>query len=120
VRAAAPAQHVHVEPVGLGEQHVRLVADEGEPLEEPDAQGAVRDDLRQRERGGLDVGAALDDLEVRGDAAQVVVRRAVGQVAEAEGLRDLAGGEEFFELWVVGEVRLAGAGRGDRGLCGRW
>lgn len=94
----APAQHVNVELVGLGEQQVGLVADEREALEEADADAAVGDHLRQRQRGGLDVQAALDDLEVRRDAAQVLVRRPVRQVAEAEGLADLAGREEFFEL----------------------
>jgi len=98
MRAAAPAQHVHIKPVRLGEEHVGLVADEGEPFEKPDAHGAVGDDLGQRQRAGLDVHAPLDHLEVGRDAAQVVVGRAVGQVAQAEGLADLAGGEELFEL----------------------
>lgn len=56
------------------------------------------DDLGQGQGGGLDVEAALDDLEVRRDGAEVLVRRLVGQVAEAEGLGDLARGEELFEL----------------------
>jgi len=86
MRAATPAQHVHVQPVCLGQQHVGLVADEREPFEEPDAYRPVRDDLCQRERGGLDVHAALDHFQVRGDAAEVVVCCAVGQVAETEGL----------------------------------
>lgn len=95
---AAPAEHVDVELVGLGQQQVGLAGDEGEALEEADAQASVGDDLRQGQRRGLDVEAALDDLEVRRDGAQVLVRRLVGQVAEAEGLGDLARGEELFEL----------------------
>lgn len=95
---AAPAEDVDVELVGLGQQQVGLAGDEGEALEEADAQAAVGDDLREGEGGGLDVEAALDDLEVRRDGAEVLVRRLVGQVAEAEGLRDLARGEELFEL----------------------
>ena len=95
---AAPAEHVDVELVGLGQQQVRLVGDEGEALEEADAQGAVGDDLGQRQGGGLDVEATLDDLEVGGDAAEVLVGVLVGQVAEAEGLAYLAWGEEFLEL----------------------
>lgn len=95
---AAPAEHVDVELVGLGQQQVGLAGDEGEALEEADAQAAMGDDLRQGQGGGLDVKAALDDLEVRRDGAEVLVRRLVGQVAEAEGLGDLAWGEELFEL----------------------
>ncbi len=71
---AAPAEHVDVEAVGLGEQQVGLARDEGEALEEADAQGAVGDDLAQRQRRGLDVEAALDDLEVGRHGAQVLVR----------------------------------------------
>lgn len=95
---AAPAEDVDVELVGLGQQQVGLAGDEGEALEEADAQAAVGDDLRQGQGGGLDVEAALDDLEVRRDGAEVLVRRLVGQVAEAEGLGDLARREELFEL----------------------
>ena len=95
---AAPAEHVDVELVGLGQQQVGLAGDEGEALEEADAQAAVSDDLRQGQGGGLDVEAALDDLEVRRDGAEVLVGRLVGEVAEAQGLGDLARGEELFEL----------------------
>lgn len=95
---AAPAEDVDVELVGLGQQQVGLAGDEGEALEEADAQAAVGDDLGQGQGGGLDVEAALDDLEVRRDGAEVLVRRLVGQVAEAEGLGDLARGEELLEL----------------------
>jgi hypothetical protein len=92
------AQDVDVEPVRLGEQEVGLAGDEGEALEEADAEGAVGDDLGDGEGGGLDVVAALDDLEVGGDGAEVFVGWLVGQVAEAEGLAYLAGGEELLEL----------------------
>ncbi len=101
---AAPAEDVDVEAVGLGKQQVGLVANEGEALEEADADGAVGDDLGQRKGGGLDVKAALDDLEVGGDGAQVLVGLLVSEVAEAERLADLAGGEEFFELGVSTEL----------------
>lgn len=89
---AAPAEDVDVELVGLGEEEVGLGGDEGEALDEADAQGAVGDDLGQRQGGGLDVEAALDDLQVRRDRPQVLVRVLVRQVAEAERLPDLAGG----------------------------
>lgn len=105
---AAPAQHVDVEFVRLGEQQVGLVADEREALEEADADAAVGDHLRQRQRGGFDIQAALDDLEVRRNAAQVLVRRPVRQVAEAERLANLAGREELLELQ---------SGRKRFGLC---
>lgn len=54
--------------------------------------------------------AALYDLEVRGDGAQVFVGCLVGEVAEAERLGDFAGREEFLELW---EGRLAGCRIGE-------
>jgi len=98
---AAPAEHVDVQLVRLGQQQVRLVADQGEALEEADADAAVRDDLRQGEGGGLDVVAALDDLEVGRYRAEVLVCALVGQVAEAEGLAYLSGGEELLELYVA-------------------
>lgn len=56
------------------------------------------DNLGQGQAGGLDVEAALDDLEVRGDGAEVFVRVLIGQIAQAEGLADLSGGEELLEL----------------------
>ena len=55
-------------------------------------------DLGEREGRRVGVVPALDDLQVRRDRTQVVVGWAVGEVAEAEGLPDLAWGEEFFEL----------------------
>lgn len=95
---AAPAEDVDVEAVGLGQQQVGLVADEREALEEADADGAVGDDLGQRQGRGLDVKAALDDLEIGRDGAEVLVGALVGQVAEAEGLADLARGQQLLEL----------------------
>ena len=95
---AAPAKDVNVQPVGLGEQQVGLVGDEGEALEEADADAAVGDDLRQGERRGFDIGAALDDLEVRRQGAQVLVGVLVGEVAETQGLADLARREQLLEL----------------------
>jgi hypothetical protein len=62
---AAPAQDVDVQPVRLGKQQVGLVGNKSEALEEADADAAVGDDLRQGKRRGFDIGAALDDLEVR-------------------------------------------------------
>jgi hypothetical protein len=58
----------------------------------------VRHHLRQRQRRRLRVVPALDDLQVRRDRPQVVVRRLVRQVAQAQRLPDLAGREEFLEL----------------------
>lgn len=131
---AAPAEHVDVEAVGLGEEQVGLGGDEGEALEEADADAAVLDDVGDGQRGGLDVVAALDDLEVGRDGAQVLVRVLVGQVAEAERLGDLARGEELLELgsarwlahmywvWVAGDgasraYTLAGTSRARSGMC---
>lgn len=56
------------------------------------------DDAGEGERGGVGVEAPAHELEVGRDGAQVGVGCAVGEVAEAEGLSDFAGGEEFFEL----------------------
>lgn len=50
------------------------------------------DDLGQREASRFDIVAALDDLEVWSDGAQVLVRVSVRQVAQAESLADLSGG----------------------------
>lgn len=95
---AAPAEDVDVELVGLGEQQVGLVGDEGEALEEADADAAVGDDLGQRQGRGLDVVPALDDLQVGRHGSQVLVRVLVGEVSEAERLSDLARREELLEL----------------------
>lgn len=103
---AAPAQHVDVQAVGLGQHEVHLLgSDDGEALEEADAQRAVRDDLRQRQRRRVRVEPPLDDLEVRRDRPQVLVRRLVRQVAQAQRLPDLARREQFLELCV--RLRLA-------------
>jgi hypothetical protein len=95
---AAPAEDVDVETVRLGKQQVRLGRDERESFEEADADAAVLDDVCDGEGGGLDVLAAADDLEVRADGAEVLVGGLVGEVAEADGLGDLARGEELLEL----------------------
>lgn len=97
---AAPAQHVDVQLVRLGQQQVGLVGDQREAFQEADPEAPVRDDLGEREGRGLDVEAALDDLEVRRDGAEVLVGGLVGQVSEAERLGDLSWGEQFFELWI--------------------
>lgn len=98
MRAAAPAKDVNVELVGLGEEQVGLGGDEGEALKEADAERAVGDDLGEGEAGSFNVVAALDDLEIRCDGAQVFVGVAVGEVSEAEGLANLARCEELLEL----------------------
>lgn len=87
------------------------------PVREADAEGAMRDDLRHGQVRRVDVEVALDDLQVRRDAAEEVVGRRVGEVAQAEDLADFAGGEEFFELCGgAGEVRRGtGGGIGGRG-----
>lgn len=102
---AAPAQDVDVQPVGLGKQQVGLVGDEGEALEEADADAAVGDDLRQGERRGFDIGAALDDLEVRRQGAQILVGVLVGEVAETQGLADLARRKQLLELYDPSQAK---------------
>ena len=93
-----PTQHVNVEAIGLGQKQVGFVRDEGEALEKAHAQRAVGDDLGQRQGRSLDVEAALDDLKVGRDAAEVLVGWLVRQVAQADGLADLSGCEELLEL----------------------
>lgn len=103
---ATEAQHVDVELVRLGHHDVHLEGrDHGEALEEADAQRAVGDDLRERQRRGVGVEAALDDLEVGRDRAQVLVRRLVRQVPQAQRLPDLAGRQELLELCALALVR---------------
>jgi hypothetical protein len=98
---AAPAQHIDVQLVRLGHHEIHLDGrHDAEALEEADAQRAVRHHLRQRQRRRLDVVPALDDLQVRRDRPQVLVRRLVRQVAQAERLPDLARREELLELRV--------------------
>jgi hypothetical protein len=58
----------------------------------------MRHDLRERERRGVGIVPALDNLEVRRDRPQIVVCRLVGEVAQTEGLPDFAWREKFFEL----------------------
>jgi hypothetical protein len=95
---AARAQDVNVEAVRLGEEQVGLVGDECEALEEADADAAVGHDLGEREGGGLDIVAALDDLEVRRNRAQVLVSGLVGEVAQAQRLANLARRKQLLEL----------------------
>ena len=105
---AGVAEDVDVELVGLGEQEVGLGGDEGEALDEADAQGPVGDDLGQRQRRRLHVEPPLDDLQVRRDRPQVLVRVPVRQVPQAQRLPDLARREELLELlWAWGTARDA-------------
>lgn len=80
--SAAPAQDVDVQPIGFGQQQIGLGGNKGEALEEANAYAAVGDDLRERQRRGLDIGAALDDLEVRRHGPQVLVCVFVCEVTE--------------------------------------
>ena len=80
---AAPAKDVDVELVRLGQEEVGLVADQGEALQEADADAPVRHHLREGERGRLDIVAALDDLEVGGYRSEVLVGMPIRQVPEA-------------------------------------
>lgn len=103
---AAPEQHIDVHLARRDQQTIRIPGrDDGVAMREADAEGAVGDDLGEREVGGqvrgqqgLGVEVAAHELQVGGEGAQEVVGRGGGEVAEAEGLADFAGGEEFFEL----------------------
>lgn len=80
---AAPAENIYIESVCFGEKQIWFVGHKSKALEKADADAAVGDDLRQRQRGSLDVVAALDDLEVRGDGSEVLVCGLVCQVTKA-------------------------------------
>jgi hypothetical protein len=59
---AAPAEHIHIQFIRLGKEQVWFVANEGEALEEANADAAVCDDLGEWEGGGFDIEPTLDNL----------------------------------------------------------
>jgi hypothetical protein len=65
------------------------------------AQRPVGDDLGESEVGCFDVEIALDDLQIRRNAAQKLVCLSVCDVAKAKDLSDLARRQELLELEVV-------------------
>ncbi len=97
---AAPKQDIDIHLPRRDQQGVGVGGrDDGVAVGETDAEGAMGDDFGEGELGGFDVEVAFDDLQVGRDLPEEVVGFFAGEVAEAEGLADLAGGEEFFELW---------------------
>lgn len=80
--SAAPAQDVDVQSIGFSKQQVGLGGNKSEALEEANSYAAVGYDLRERERRGLDIGAALDNLEIRRHGPQVFVCVLVCEVTE--------------------------------------
>lgn len=62
------------------------------------AQRSVGDDLGEGEIWRFDVEVALDDLKVRRNAPQELVRLSICDVAKAENLSNLAGRKELLEL----------------------
>lgn len=77
------------------------------PVREAYAQAAMCDYLRQREVGRLDIEIALDNLQVRCDGAEELVRLLVRDVSQAEDLPYLPRREKLLELRV------------ERSACGR-
>ena len=78
----APTQHIHIQLIGLGEHEIRLHRrNHREAFQETYSERAMRDDLGEREGGGFGVEFALDDLEVWGDGAEVLVGGLVCEVA---------------------------------------
>lgn len=79
---ATPQQHVDVHLPCHDQQAVGIAGrNDGVAMGEAYAQRAMRDDFGEGETGSFRVVIALDDLKVRGDGAEVVVRFAVGQIA---------------------------------------
>lgn len=54
--------------------------------------------LRESEVGRVNIKVPLDHLQVRGYLAEEIICLAIGQVAQAQGLADLSGRQEFAEL----------------------
>lgn len=104
---AAPQQHVDVQLPGGYQQAVCVAGrDDGVAMGEAYAQGAMCDDLAEREVRCVDVEVALHDLQVRRNGAQPLVRLLRGDVAQAEDLAYLARREELLELCAcLGRVR---------------
>lgn len=79
------------------------------------------DDLREGQSSGFGVEATFGDFEIRCDGAQVVVGGFVCEIAQAEGLPDFAGGQEFFELSIPIIISIYSASLGferEANLCG--
>jgi hypothetical protein len=74
------------------------------------------DNLRQGQRGSLYIEAALDDLEIWRNRAQVFVCVAVCQIAEAQGLSYLSRGKQLLELLCASGGRPRGQQRWRRRL----
>lgn len=97
-------QHVDVHLPGESRERVEVARRDGlVSMNDTDAQRAVHDRRAQRQRALVVVSA--HGMHVRRDAAQVLVRLAVAEVAGAENLLDLPWYEEFLEL--CGEVVYA-------------
>lgn len=97
-----PQQHIDVHVSCSDQQTIGIPRwNDGMAMREANAQGAMSDDLGEGKVGGLGVEIALDDLEVRGHGAEVVVGLLVSQVAETEDLGDFVGGEELLELGAI-------------------
>lgn len=98
------------------------------PMRETYPQRAVRHDPRERQVRRLDIEVALDDLQLRRDAAQELVRLFVREIAQAEHRAYLAGREELLELLLreprefaacwMGSLPSLGCPVFNRELCG--
>lgn len=103
---ATPEQDVDVHLARGDQQGVGVARrDDGVAMGEADAEAAVGDDLGERQVGRVDVEIALHQLQVGGHLAEKLERMAVGQVAQAQDLADLAGRQELPELQRQGQWR---------------
>lgn len=58
----------------------------------------MSDDLGKSQIRRLDVKISFDDLKIRRNLSEKIVRFFVRQVAQTQDLADLAGGQKFLEL----------------------
>lgn len=95
----APQEYVNIHLTRRYQQTVAIARwYDGVPVREAYTQAAVCHDFGQGQVGRFHVKVALDNLQVGRNAAQELVRLAVGYVAQTENLADLAGREELLEL----------------------
>jgi len=89
---SAPQEHIAVQPSCLDQQAIAIcLRHDSVAMGESYSEISMDDDLMNRQAGSLDVEVALDNLDIRSDAAEEFVGFFVGEVTETQDLADLAG-----------------------------